>query len=347
MLNRDLSILDEKLKAYCEAEKISGVLRVTVKDEIVYQTHFGYADDQRKTRFTESSMFSFYSMSKPFCAIGLLKLMEKGAVDLDSHPKKYLPEAEGFDERVTIRHLLHHVSGLPDFEQNSDFCSRYKPGTNDRIREHVKILTKYPSYFAPNTDAKYANVNFVILALIIENLSGVAYAEYMKNEVFGPLGVKNAFVDDEKMFVENRVQGYDLKNGVRVPIGKSYDWLLGAGDIVGTLDDAYCLNTAYKNRLMLSRETWEKVVTPSPLNRMGLGNTVFTWHGKRRINHNGGHLGFRTLHVQLPEDDFDIIFLSNSGYGNARDVISELIYQTFYDSDATTGESVEMDKGYL
>ena len=340
-------MLDEKLKAYCETEKISAVLRITVKDEIVYQTHFGYADDQSKTPFTENSMFSFYSLSKPFCAIGLLKLMENGAVDLDSHPKKYLPEAEGFDERVTIRHLLHHVSGLPDFEQNSDFCSRYMPGTNDRIREHVKLLTKYPSYFAPNTDAKYANVNFVIPALIIENLSGLTYAEYMKKEVFEPLGAKKALVDNENIFVENRVQGYDLKNDVRVPIEKSYNWMLGAGDIVGTLDDAYCLNTAYKNKQVLSRETWEKVVTPSQINKMGIGNSVFTWHGKCRINHSGGHLGFRTLHVQLPEDDFDIIFLSNSGYGNAREVISELIYQTFYDREATPEKCIEMDKGYV
>ena len=142
-----LDNLDKKLKEYCVAEKISGVLRVTLKDKIIYQSSFGYANDQSKSSFSEKSMFSFYSMSKPLCAIALLKLVDKGLVDLDMHPKKYLSEAEGFHENVTIRHLLHHVSGLPDFEQNVDFCTRYKPGTNDKVREHLKILTKYPSYF--------------------------------------------------------------------------------------------------------------------------------------------------------------------------------------------------------
>lgn len=347
MTDHQLSTLDAKLKEYCTNEKISGVLRVTVKDEILYQADFGYANDQSKTEFTANSMFTFYSMSKPFCAIGLLKLKEKGLVDLDVHPKTYLPEANGFHDKVTVRHLLHHVSGLPDFEQNVEFSSRYKPGTKDRVREHLKLLAEYPSYFEPNTDAKYANINFIIPALMIENVTGVDYADYMKKEVFQPLGMKHAVVDNEKRFIENRVQGYAIENGVRVPIEKSHNWLFGAGDMVGTVDDAYCLNTAYKNKPILSNESWKEIITPSPLSRMGLGNTISIWHGKKRITHNGGHLGFRTLHVQLPEDDFDMILLSNSGYGNARRDIAEMVYQAFYNENGAEGEGIEMDKGYL
>lgn len=342
-----LKNLDIKLKEYCQFQKISGVLRVTVKEKIEYQTSFGYANDQNKTEFTDHSMVTFYSMSKPFCAMGLLKLKDAGLIDLDSHPKKYLPEANGFDERITIRHLLHHVSGLPDFEQNVEFCSRYKPGTADKLREHLKLLMAYPSYFAPNTNSMYANVNFVIPALIIENVTGLAYSTYMEKEIFQPLGMKNAVVDNEKLFIKNRVQGYALKDGVRIPVEKSFNWLLGAGDIVGTVDDAYCLNTAYKNRLLLNEGTWDEILTPSPLNQMGLGNIILTWHGKRRINHNGGHHGFRTLHVYLPEDDFDIILLLNSGYGNARNDIAEIVYQAFYDNDRACGVCIEMDKGYV
>lgn len=347
MSRKDRSRFDKALREYCEAEKISGTLRITVKDEIQYLTHFGYANDEKKTEFSENSAFSFYSMSKPLCAIGLLKLKDKGLVDLDTHPKKYVPEAEGLNERVTIRHLLHHVSGVPDFEKTEDFGSQNRPGTRERIREHLKLLTKYPSLFEPNTQAMYANVNFVIPALIIENITGTVYADYMKNEVFAPLGMKTAVVDAPGVFVENRVQGYALRKGERVAIDKAYDWLLGAADIVGTVDDAYCLNKAYKNKLLLSEKTWEEVIVPSPFNQMGLGNTVFLWHGKLRINHNGGHLGFRTEHIQLPEDDFDIVFLSNSGYGGARAYISELAYREFYGDDGTLESTVERDKGYI
>ena len=81
---------------------------------------------------------------------------------------------------------------------------------------------------------------------------------------------------------------------------------------------------------------------------MGMGCTVSEWHGKHRITHNGGHKGFRTLHIQLPDDDFDIIFLSNSGYGEARNDISEMIYSNFYNiENIVKKDGIEMDKGYI
>lgn len=80
---------------------------------------------------------------------------------------------------------------------------------------------------------------------------------------------------------------------------------------------------------------------------MGMGCTVSTWHNKKRITHNGGWDGFRTLHIQLPEDDFDIIFLSNSAWGNARNDIAEAVYEAFYGDDNAVSEEVKMDAGYI
>jgi CubicO group peptidase (beta-lactamase class C family) len=277
----------------------------------------------------------------------LLKLKEKGLIDLDVHPKKYLKEAEGFNQSVTIRHLLHHVSGLPDFEQQIEFCKQFDHGYPEETLTQLALLSKLPSYFEPNTNGLYANINFIIPALIIEKVTGQKYADYMAKEVFAPLGMKTAVVDNPTLYIENRVQGYQLKDGVRMPIEKSHDWLLGAGDIVGTVEDVYCLNLAYKNKRLLSEDTWKEIVTPSPINNMGLGNTILNWHGKLRINHNGGHYGFRTMHLQLPEDDFDVILMCNSGYGSPREDISEMIYQAFYGDNGALSDKLEMDKGYI
>ena len=109
----------------------------------------------------------------------------------------------------------------------------------------------------------------------------------------------------------------------------------------------YCLNKAIKHRLLLKPETWEQVLTPSPINSMGMGCTIIQWHGKLRIRHNGGSKGFRTMHIQLPEDDFDIIYLSNSGWGRARQELSEVIYDAFYGVDGTENRDVQMDAGYI
>lgn len=339
--------LKKQIEKYCEENHISGVLRVTLKDKIVYEQNIGFSDFENRIPFDDNSMFTFYSLSKPFCAIGLLKLTDKGLVDLDAHPSKYVAEAKGFNKNVTVYHLLHHISGLPDFEQIEEFNNKYAPGYAKNTREHLKLLTEYPSYFEPGTSSKYANINFVLCALIIENVSGMDYASYMKKEVFEPLGMKTAVIDDENLIIQNRVQGYDFKDGKLIPVEKSHNWLLGAGDIVGTVDDVYCLNKAIKNRNLLSQKSWEMILTPSSINQMGMGCTITEWHTKYRITHNGGHSGFRTLHIQLPEDDFDIIFLSNSGFGDARVDISNMIFNAFYNDNNLSDESVEMDKGYI
>ena len=121
--------LDKRIVEYCVQNHISGVLRVTIKDKIIYEKAIGYADFENKITFTDKSMFTFYSLSKPFCTIGLMKLKDKGLIDLDAHPSKYLPEASKLNRKVTIRNLLYHESGIPDFLQEKEFAEKYAPGS--------------------------------------------------------------------------------------------------------------------------------------------------------------------------------------------------------------------------
>ena len=345
MMNREE--LTRKLQAYCDENFQSGMLRVTIRDEIQYEAAFGWADWENRIPFSKDSMFTLYSMSKPFCAMGFLKLKDRGLVDLDDHPARYVPEVAGIDSRVTFRHMLHHVSGLPSFGQMPEFKKAYAPGTHGRFREQLKLLKDYPMAFAPGTSDFYANINFALPAFAIENITGMTYDAYMKQEVFTPLGMETVVVDEEGTVIPNRVQGYNLVDGQRIPVERSRDWMLGGGDLTGRVEDVYCLNKAVKHKLLLREETWEEVLTPSPINNKGMGCTITQWHGKHRITHNGGHRGFRTLHIHLPEDDFDLIWLSNSGFGEARKDIAEMVYEVFYGSDETLSETVEMDKGYI
>ena len=308
--------LDARIGAYARRTHYMGMLRVTVGDRIVYRRSDGMADLAAGAPFGEDTMFSFYSLSKPFCAIGLLKLCDRGRVSLDDHPGVWVPEAHGFDPRVTLRQMLHHTSGLPDFEQIPEFAAAHRPGYARFAREQLRELAAYPQFFEPGTAAKYENINFLLCALVIENVSGLPYAEYMRREVFGPLGMRTAVIDDETLAIPRRAEGYDLSDGVLVPVGRSRDWMFGAGDIVGTVDDAYALHRAVRDRLLLAPGTWEQVLTPSPLNGMGMGCTLSVWHGFRRITHNGGHTGFRTLHIHVPERDFDLILLLKQRSGS-------------------------------
>jgi len=347
----DTSLLSRQLQEFCDAHQLYGMLRVTCKDQVLHKQSFGYANREQALPFTEDSLFTLYSMSKPFCAMGILQLVDQGLVDLDAHPGKYLPEVQNFDSRVTIRQLLQHTSGVPDFAPSAGYMTDYAPGYAHKCRQHLKILSQFPSFFEPGTDGRYSNIGYMVSALIIENISGLPYPEYMRKYVFDPLGMKTAFVDNETIQVPNRVQGYrplDEAETQIVPCEKSHDWMLGGGDLVGTVEDVYALNKAVKHRLLLKPETWEQALTPSPLNNKGFGCTITQWHDKLRITHNGGHRGFRLIHIHLPEDDFDIILLSNSGYcTKGRSEIAEIVYRWYYDSAAQSEKPLEMDTGYV
>ncbi len=337
--------MDRFLEAYCRAQTFSGMLRVTHHDEVIYARAPGMADFERQIPFDEHSVFTLYSLSKPFCVLGFMKLCDKGLIDLEAHPSRYLPEARGLHPGVTLRQMLHHVSGLPDFEQTREFAAKHAPGSCENLRRHVELIGAYPQRFEPGTQHFYANINMILPALIIENLTGLDYGDYMAREVFQPLGMESARVDVPGLQVNHRVQGYTLEGERLTPVERSTDWMRGAGDLMGTVEDVYRLNRAIKQRKLLSERAWREVLTPSPVNGMGMGCTISQWNGKYRITHNGGHTGFRTLHIQLPEDDFDIILLSNCGFGNARADISDAICEAFYGSAQPA--PLEMDKGYI
>lgn len=338
--------IDIFITDYCKDHYFSGSLKITIKNQTIYQKSVGFADFENKIPFNDDSLFTLYSLSKPFCTLGLFKLVDKGLIDINAHPSKYLPQASGFDKNLKIHHLLRHISGLPDFEQTEEFKNKYAPANTCDLRKHVELISNYPMRFSPGQSSMYANVNFIFCALIIENVSGQKYSDYMKKEVFLPLEMKTAYVDDRDIVAKNKVKGYSVdKSGNFTPVEKSYNWLLGAGDIVGTVNDVYCLNKAIKNRLLLSEESWQEILTPSPLNSMGMGCSVYNWHNKYRISHNGGHYGFRTLHIQLPNDDFDLILLSNCD-ADSRTAISEGIHDIFYGKDDKVS-IFEMDKGYI
>ena len=341
----DAAKLDETLARYSAEHNFSGNVRVSVGDEIIFDRFYGMSDFEKGVPFCENSRFSFYSLSKPFCALGLLRLCDAGLVDLDAHPGKYVREAAAFDPRLKVRHLLLHTSGIPEFFFEEEFRKTHPTGYRRLLRGQLLDLAAFPQYFEPGKGFRYSNVNFIVCALIIEEATGQKYVDYMQKEVFDVLGAKTAILDDEGVFVPDRVMGYELV-GERKPVGRTLDWLFGAGDITGRADDVFCLNKAYKERLILKDETWETVLTPSGLSTMGMGCNLAPWHGKKRIMHNGGHLGFRTLHVMLPDDDFDLIVLSNCGEPDARNAVSETVYGAYFGTTDTDSEKTEMDKGY-
>ena len=135
-----------------------------------------------------------------------------------------------------------------------------------------------------------------------------------------------------------------------VSVEPSRDWMMGAGDVAATVDDVYRLNIAIKERLLLKSSTWEMILTATPVNGyFGMGCMVSSenYGGKKKITHNGGSRGFRTMHVQLPEDDFDVILLSNCDWVDGRHHIVNNLHDIYYTEANMGTEQPELDKGYI
>jgi len=201
--------LDHFIDTYHYTNQNTGILRITTRDTILYERYIGYADIERKIPFCKNSAFTLYSLSKPFCAIGLLKLRDQKLVDIDRHPAAYVSEARWFDSRVTIRQMLHHTSGLPDFEQTVKFHEIYDSGTPADMRQLMNLLAEHPMLFEPGTQGKYANINFILCAMIIEAVTDMDYADYMRERVFEPLGMMNTLVDRPGLDIADRAAGHD------------------------------------------------------------------------------------------------------------------------------------------
>ena len=264
------------LNNYQKEQHFSGIVQIIYKGKIIYRKGFGYANDKEKLPFTDKSKFRFYSLTKPFTAIAIMQLYEKGLISLNDHPSKYLKCAQNLDKRISIKSLLQHTSGLNEITPEERYLSTEK----FNLHKLVENLALEPLVFEPNTENMYANTNFIILGLIVEQITGQKIADYKRENIFNPLNMKSAFYETNDCQVENRVIGYDLVGEDRIPSAfLNVDLYYSAGAMVGDINDITCLYQCIKDKKLLKESTWNLIFTPTPSNvgDFGLGCLVYNW----------------------------------------------------------------------
>lgn len=333
------------LEAYARDHHFSGSVLVTGKGRELFRKYIGYADRENNIPITDSTRFRFYSLTKPLIAFAVMQLYEQGKLCLDAHPSVYLDCAEKMDSAVTVKTLLQHTSGLSEIASIKEFVKREDAALDKRI----SVLSEMPLEFAPGTGTEYRNTNYIILTRIVETVSSCGIGDYLRSNVFDLFGMNTADVElSETAQYDDLAVGYEEVDGeiqrggyINMPL------LSGAGCAIGGLNDVLRIYDAVRSRKYLKPETWELILTPSGVGSFGFGCSVFDWHGKRTYQNNGGCTGFRTLHRYLLDEDFDIIILSNTGYGNAREDISEAIWRFSFEQSSIAGETPQMDPGFV
>ncbi|HEV3223561.1 MAG TPA: serine hydrolase domain-containing protein [Puia sp.] len=317
--------IDELMTELCRKGDFNGTILVAEKGNIIYDTAFGFGNFITKEPLNDSSSFYLASVSKQFTAMAIMILKEQSKLSYDDTLTKYFPEFPAYANKITIRHLLTHTSGLVDYIRIDNL---YKPDLNNE--EVLKVLsTQKKLNFYPGDRFSYSNSGYVMLAMIVERVSGKPFNVFMKEFIFDPLGMKNTLVfDKSKPVIKNRAFGFN-KNGNL----DDYEILTaGDGGIYSTTHDLFLWDQSLYHNKLVDSSTLAEAFHETKLNRGSLSYYGFGWviarEAKNKIvSHNGGMNGYRTMIYRDMKNHNSIIMLTNKGDAADVETITRRILQ--------------------
>jgi CubicO group peptidase (beta-lactamase class C family) len=205
-----LRAFEEFVREQMEKNKIPGLTVGFIKDDYVWVKGFGYADVENKVPAKAESSYRLASVQKSMTAAAILQLVEQGKINLDAEVQTYVPYFPKKKFPITVRQLLYHLGGIPHYV-NRDAEQHIK--VHKTTREAIAIFENFDLVAEPGTKFSYSSYGYNLLGAVIEGASGQPYADYMREHVWGPLGMSGTRMDDPLDLIPDRVRGYQLING--------------------------------------------------------------------------------------------------------------------------------------
>lgn len=320
----------------------SGSILVAKNGTIVYERYVGYRDRRIKDSLTANTPLQIASTGKTFTGAAILKLVQEGKLHLNDDLSLFFP---GFPyPGITVKLLLNHRSGLPNYLYYLDKGSWNKKiylTNNDVLQTLITQLPPRTAY--PDRKFQYCNTNYVLLALIIEKVSGQSYPQYMKTNFFDPLKMNNSFVVTLSDTLQ-RNMSYNASGGVWQ---MDYtDGPYGDKNIYSTPRDLLKWDQSLYNNTILTQKILDSAFTPysnerPSMHNYGLGFRLLTLkNGKKVIYHNGHWHGFNSAFARLPDEKATIIILGNK-YNSRIYTTAKKLYNVFGHYDQNGVQELE------
>ncbi len=298
-----------------------GVAMVIDNGEIIHKNAYGLADVENSIPTTTDNVFHLASVSKQFTALGIMMLAERGELDYDDSIAKHIPELAWMNNEVTIRRLLHHTSGIPDYYENDSLIDRLMEISEQPSNEDVLTLLSGESemMFEPGEKFLYSNTGYDVLGALIERKSEQTYADFMQVNIFGPLGMKDTFAmpSPEKLNASNVSLSYWLEDGQPSAYEPDpLDNLNGSGSTYSSLNDMYLYDQALYTDKIVKPSTLAEAFAPAALNNSESTEYGFAWdvgdyEGEPYVGHSGSWLGFVSYFLRFPERKLSIVLMFN------------------------------------
>ena len=327
-IGKKAAVLDSIFTRLQLKQGFNGCVLYGEKGRIIYERAFGFANFKSKERLTVQSSFQLASVSKMFTAMAVMILNEKGKLNYDDAVNKYI---KGFPyDGVTIRHLLNHRSGLPEYMHMTDeLWNQELPLRNDDMIS-LMISQHLPAGFSPDNGFNYCNTNYALLASIVERVSGKSFDVFAKENIFDPLGMKYTFIyhlqNDSLVpdYVTVGVQGHKARR-VPVPERNHYqNGVMGDKGVYSTVHDLFLWDQAlYHESLVSNQALHEAFNGGSPKSVRRTKNYGFGWRIREdrdsTVFHFGWWKGFRSFFIRDIAQEKTIIILSNMNHTVSAD----------------------------
>jgi CubicO group peptidase (beta-lactamase class C family) len=331
--------LDQIVTAYAATDQFSGVVLVADQGKIVFEKTTGFRVFANQTPLMRSDIFELASVSKQFTGMVIMMLQEKGKLNFDDPADRYLTIPY---KGITIRHLLNHTSGLPDYQSVMDqYWDKTKVAVNDDI---ITYLNRYSpaAEFAPGSNYSYSNTGYVLLASIAEKAGGTDFIEFCRSNIFKKLGMKDTDIRTaaEKKVVRNFALGHvfvpeknKFERADSFPSSNYTIWLgnrKGLGRISSTAADLLKWDQALYTNLLIQPSTLEEAFTPATISGGRISNYGFGWEIKMDANenkivlHSGDNPGYKTQIIRFLKSKKTLIVLCNNAISRFPEMIKAL-----------------------
>ena len=311
--------IDSMMASWVERDGPGAAVIVIQDGKIMHQRGYGLANRETKEPITINTTFDLASVSKQFTAMAIMMLSERGKLAYSDPLTKFFPEFPAYATKITVRHLLNHTSGLPDYMEVYEKRSGAK-GFEPTSREALAMLAEVKApLFEPGAKFEYSNSGYMVLGQIVEKASGASFPAFLKTNIFDPLGMTSTIVSDQiKAPSPNRAISYKVSwlmftNADYSPLNKIY----GDGNVNTSVQDMYKWDQALYTDRLVKQSTLAEAFSPAKLNNGSTSDYGFGWrtadrNGVHILAHGGSWAGFRTYIIRVPSERFSIVVLSNS-----------------------------------
>jgi CubicO group peptidase (beta-lactamase class C family) len=333
LLQADLSTQVDKLFSEWDKPDSPGCAVGVIRDgKLIYERGFGMANLEHGIKNTPTTVFDIGSTGKQFTAMTILLLQKEGKLSIDDDIRKWLPEMRDYGTPITIRHLIHHTSGIRDYL--TLMALKALEFDNDYPNEEIVslIAAQKELNFKPGAEHLYSNSGYFLLSEIVKRASGKTLREYSTVNIFEPLGMKNThFHDDKTMIVKDRATGYSPKEKSGFYINMSMFDVVGDGSLMTTVEDLLLWDqNFYANKLGGGgQELIDQMLTAGVLSDGKKLDYAFalvhdTYRGLKVVAHSGSWVGYRAQILRFPEQKFTVICLANLSAINPSGLAEEI-----------------------